>query len=128
MSSAPVKSLRALTLGESIRVVTAEDGVLLGRFERVEGSTLIMAVAGDTDAEVPLDAIVRVARVRYLTRQGATIGALVGGLPPLVLAQGKGLFTLALLIAAVLAAAFAAIGALIGAFADSGRIVYDAAR
>ena len=127
MTPGPSAALRTLSPGDSIRVKTAEDGVVLGRFERLEGNALVVAVSGDTDAEVPLDAIVRVTRGQPRTRRYATTGALAGVILPLLVA-GNSYFTLALLVGAVLALGLGTLGALLGAFGGYADIVYEAPR
>ena len=74
-------ALRLIGVGDAVRVATAEDGTLLGRFQGFDGETLVLTLSGDTDADVPASAIRRIARPRHRTAEGAAVGAFLGAAP-----------------------------------------------
>lgn len=117
-------ALRVVASGDAIRVMTAEDGELLGRFRGFDGETLVLGLAVDTEADIPATAIRAISRSSHRSLEAATVGALLGAAPFVWLAlqvdRGigskiyEGLVTLAIVGALVFGAVLGLVGALVG--------------
>jgi hypothetical protein len=118
-------AVRMLANGNTVRVATAEDGELVGRFRRFDGETLVLGMAGDVEADIPVAEIRAISRPRHRALEAAAVAAPVGAAPFVWMGLhvgrdsgshiDEGLIAWAFILAMVAGALMAVLGAVVGA-------------